>query len=141
MANGGPVLVVSSSRQPHELFAFAAQALLGVAYLVTVPAPASLSALVPGWLALLWSAGLLVAGVVGLTSARLRVSGAALMLEHAALVISTGMLFLIGGASVVVNGARAAFGIAMIAAWAGANIWRIRQIRHDLKKIRNADGR
>lgn len=140
MTERGPVLVVSGRHQPHELFAFAAQALVGLAFLVTVPAPASLSAVVPGWLALLWSVGLLLAGVTGLVAAKIRMGGAALLLEHAALVVSTGMLFLIGAASIAVNGLRATFGIAWIAAWTGANIWRIRQIRRDLTKIRNAGG-
>lgn len=122
------------------MFAFAAQLLLGVAYLVTVPPPASLNALVPGWLVVLWSAGLVVCGAAGLVSARLPLGPRALELERGALAISTGTLFLIGGASLAVNGVRSAFGIAMIGAWAGANIWRVRQIRLDLKKIRSAGG-
>lgn len=140
MADRGPVLVVTSRSRPHEMFAFAAQLLLGVAYLVTVPEPASLSALVPGWLVVLWSAGLVVCGAAGLVSARMPMGVRALELERGALAVSTGTLLLMGGASAAVNGLRSSFGIAMIAAWAGANVWRMVQIRRDVAKLRGSGG-
>jgi len=138
---GRPVIVVSSRNRPHELVLLGLSAALGLAYLVTVPPPQSLAALVPAWLATMWSLGLFVSGVLGLFAALWR--GAirfALEVERVAMLVSTGALLLIGGASFVVSGWRALFGASLAIAWAAANIVRSGQIRRDLAKIITMEG-
>ncbi len=58
MSDRPQLIVVTGRHRPHELFLFALQVVLGCAYLVSVPAPQSLAALVPSWLVFLWAAGL-----------------------------------------------------------------------------------
>lgn len=130
-----PLLIVAPRLRAHELFLFAAQIVLGAGYLVTVPSPPSLAALVPHWLVIVWSVGLLVSGLVGVTAAGLPYSRRTLDFERGALLISTGSLFLIGGASAVSAGMRAFFGIMMIAAWSGANLVRVWQIRGETHRL------
>lgn len=123
----------SGRHRYHELVLFGASVLLGISYLSTVPAPQSLTALVPGWLVALWAIGLLASGSLGLIAAAWRGSIlVALELERSALLISTGALLLIGGTSFVATGLRALFGGLIIASWAVANILRALQIRRDL---------
>lgn len=137
MSEHRPIIITSKIR-PHELFLFAAQIVLGVGYLVTVPAPASLASLVPSWLVHVWAAGMLISGLAGMAATFLPYSVRMLDLERGALLMSTGSLALIGGASLIVNGWRAFFAVAMIGFWAGANVARIVQIRRDAAQLKAA---
>lgn len=140
MTEPRPIVVVTSRHRPHELFLFALQVLLGVAYLVTVPAPRSLAALVPSWLVHVWAVGLTVSGVLGLAAAVWhRRASTALELERAALLLSTGALGLIGGASFVASGWAAIFGGSMILFWAAANLVRCNQIRKETADLSKAE--
>jgi len=133
-------IIITSKIRPHELFLFAAQIVLGLGYLVTVPAPASMAALVPPWLVYAWSAGMLISGLAGAAAAMLHYSVRMLDLERGALVMSTGSLTLIGGASLMLNGWRAFFAVAMIGFWAAANVARIVQIRRDAAQLKAGIG-
>lgn len=135
MSHQRPLIVVTGRHRPHELLLFALQVVLGLGYLLSVPAPQSLAALVPSWLVFLWAGGLVLSGIVGLAAAWRKQTLAALELERAALIVSAGALLLIGGASFVATGWRAIFGGSMILAWALANITRCLQIRHDAKQM------
>jgi hypothetical protein len=118
------------------MFLFGASVLLGVAYQVQVPTPQSLAALVPAWMVVLWSWGLLLSGAVGLVACFWRGGiTVGLGFESGALLMSTAALLLIAAASFAVNGVRAVFGIGLIAAWGLANVARCLQIRHDLRQI------
>jgi len=133
-----PVVVVTSRQRPHELVLLLASVLLGLGYLLTVPPPQSLAAVVPAWLVTTWSVGLLLSGALGLLGAFWRGSIlVALELERAALLVSTGALLLIGGASFAVAGWRALFGGSIILAWGVANIVRCVQIGQDTHKLLN----
>lgn len=139
MSSHRPIIITSKIR-PHELFLFAAQIVLGAGYLVTIPAPASLAALVPPWLAYAWSAGLLISGLAGGAVAFLPYSVRMLDLERGALVMSTGSLALIGGAALMVNGWRAFFSVVLVGFWAAANVARIAQIRRDSAQLKAGTG-
>ncbi len=118
------------------MFLFAASVVLGLGYLITIPAPQSLAAVVPIWLVQVWALGLLFSGSFGIVAALWRGSLlVGLELERAALLLSTGALALIGGASFAANGIRAAFGGLIIVAWGAANIARCLQIRRDVRQL------
>lgn len=122
---------------PHEAVLLATSVLLGTNYLlVTVPPPSSLQALVPKWVVVTWSLGLLISGVVGLVAIFWKHSVVrALEAERGALYMSSGALLLILGASLAINGLRSIFSIGIIAAWMVANVVRARQIRRELQAI------
>lgn len=133
------VVLAASRHRPHELFLLGVSVLLGVSYLVTVPAPQSLAAAVPRWAVLLWAAGLLVSGVTGLVGCGWKGQPPiGLGLERGAMLLSTAALLLMASASVAANGERAAWGAGLTIAWALANSMRVRQIGKELREIRAA---
>lgn len=130
------IVLASGRRHPHQMFVLALSLLLGVAYLVRVPAPQSLAAVAPKWVVVLWSVGLVLSGAVGLLGCLwLGQVEVGLGLERGALLLSTAALVLIGSASVAANGSRALFGVGVITAWALANVARCVQITNNLRQI------
>lgn len=125
-----PLVVVSGRHRPHELLLLAVSLVTGVAYTIGAPPPASVSALLPAWALHVWSAGLVVSGVVGLAGAltrrwwSLQVEQAGMLLGAAALIWYT--------AAVVPFGWRALLAGLISVAWALANVVRAVQIRRDL---------
>lgn len=130
------IVLATPKPRPHEMFLLAASILLGVSYLVRVPAPASLEASVPRWVVLVWAAALAVSGIVGLAGCLWRGElTVGLGLERGALVMSTAALLVIAGASLLVNGHRAVFSLGIMLAWGLANIYRCVQIAADLRQL------
>jgi hypothetical protein len=125
-------------RRPYEMCLMVVSILVGFGYLTTVPAPQSVAALMPAWLVLSWAWALLVSGAVGLAGClwwgRTAVG---LGLERAALAAQSGALLVIAGATVqawLVGWTRfPLLGIAFLSAWLVANLWRILQIRNELR--------
>lgn len=133
------IVVAVAHPRPHEMFLLGVSVLLGVGYLVSTPAPASLAASVPRWTVLLWAGALAVSGVVGLLGCLWRGNiTTGLGLERAALIMSTAALLLISAASLLVNGERAVFSLGLMGAWGLANVYRCVQIRRDLRQIADA---
>lgn len=132
-----PFVVVTSRHRPHELVLLGLSVLLGIAYLVRLPPPQTLAAVVPGWLVAVWALGLVVSGVIGLSAAVWQGSIiVALQMERAALLLNNAPLILIGGASFATLGwGRAVFGGSIILGLAAANLVRSLQINRDVKQL------
>lgn len=140
------IVLVTGRHRPHELLLLAVSVLLGVSYLVRVPAPQTLTAAVPRWVVLLWAVGLVASGIVGLAGCLWRGDIATgLGLERGAMLMSTGALLLIGSVIVSATGMRGLFSAGITIAWALANLYRCLQITTDLRQVAaarkgNADG-
>lgn len=135
------IVVVTGRGRPHEQLLFGVSVLLGISYLVRVPAPQTLTAAVPRAVVLLWAAGLAVSGVVGLVGCLWRgnvVTG--LGIERGGLVMSTAALALIGTVVVAETGWRGVFTAAIVIAWAIAHLLRCVQITRDLRQVAAAQG-
>jgi hypothetical protein len=127
-------------RRPYEMCFMVVAVLAGLGYLTTVPAPASVAALMPGWLVGAWAWTLLGSGLLGLVGCLWwgRPS-TGLGVERAALGAQSGALLVIAGATyhAWATGGVAAFpllGLLFLTAWLAANVWRIRQIVVELKQ-------
>jgi len=126
-------------RRPYEMCLMVVSVLVGLGYLTTVPAPQSVAALMPGWLVWLWACTLLGSGLLGLAGCLWwGRTTAGLGLERAALAAQSGALLMIAGATLHawLIGWTATFpllGLAFLSAWLVANLWRIFQIRNELR--------
>lgn len=129
-----PVLVVTGRHRPHEALLLLVSLLLGVAYTVGAPPPASVTALLPPWAVHVWAAGMGISGALGLAGLAMR-SPRGLQVEQAAMLIGAASLIWYMVA-VVPLGWRSLLAVAISAAWMSANVWRAWQIRRDLKGLR-----
>lgn len=129
-----PLVVVSGRHRPHEILLLAVSVIVGVAYTIGAPPPTSITALMPGWALHVWSAGLVISGVVGLVGTISRRVWA-LQLEQAAMLIGAGALIWYT-AAVIPFGWRSLFAGLISVAWAAANLARAEQIRRDLRSAR-----
>lgn len=127
-------MVISGRHRPHELLLLVVSVITGAAYTCGARPPASIAAALPGWAVAVWSAGLLLSGVIGLTGAlttrpwSLQVEQAAMLLGAAALIWYT--------AALVPLGWRALFAGSISLGWAAANVVRAGQIRLDRRRAR-----
>lgn len=128
---GRPLIVVSGRHRPHELLLLGVSIITGVAYTIGAPPPQSIAALLPGWALHIWSAGLAVSGLLGLTGALARRAWA-LQVEQAGMLLGAGALVWYTVA-VAPFGWRALFAGLISVAWALANLVRAAQIRRDLR--------
>lgn len=129
-----PLVIVSGRHRPHEILLLAVSLVTGLAYTIGAPPPASVSSLLPGWALHVWSAGLLLSGVIGLTSVASRAYWA-LKIEASAMLIGAAALVWYS-AAIATFGWRGLFAGAITGAWAAANLVRALQIRRDLRLIR-----
>lgn len=129
-----PVPVVTGRHRPHQILLLLVSLLLGVAYTVGAPPPASVTALLPGWAVHVWAAGMGASGALGLAGIAVRWSRA-LQVEQAAMLIGAASLIWYT-AAVVPLGWRSLLAVAISVAWTVANVWRAIQIRRDLKGFR-----
>jgi hypothetical protein len=127
----GRTVVVSGRHRPHEVLLLVVSLLVGLAYTVGAPQPDSVTVLLPCWALLVWTGGLVVSGLLGLTGIVLR-RPYALQLEQAGMLIGSGAMIWYS-AAVAMLGWRALLASAVCLAWAGANAWRAAQIRRDLR--------
>lgn len=128
-----PVVVVAGRQRPHELLLLAVSLAWGVAYLVGAPPPDSVAALMQRWQVVVWSALLVVSGVVGLAGCWWRRNiELGLGLELAGMLFGSGALFVFSVAAVHATH-RITFGIGMIMVWFAANLWRAAQIGRELR--------
>lgn len=130
------IVLATTRARPHEILFLALSVVLGVSYLVRIPAPQSLAAAAPRWAVLLWAAGLALSGAVGLAGCLWRGDIVlALGLERGALIMSTAVLILISAVFLAAAGWRAAFSAGLTIAWAVANLYRCLQITRDLRQV------
>lgn len=132
---GDRVVIVAARHRPHQLVFLGLSVLLGATYLLGAPPPASVVALMPHWLVLLWAAGLAFSGVVGLLAVVVfaRWLESSLLAEAGAMLVGAGALVLLAASIVSVGGVHASiFGVGFIVAWALANLVRAAQIRREL---------
>lgn len=128
------MVVVAGRHRPHELLLLVVSLITGLAYTIGAPPPTSIAALMPAWALHVWSAGLLLSGVIGLVGAVVRQAWA-LQVEQAAMLIGASALIWYT-AAVAPFGWRALLAGLISTAWAGANLWRAWQIRQDLRGSR-----
>ncbi len=137
MTGGGRLVILTGRHRPHELVLQALALILGAIYLVGVPAPTSVAALMPTWAVRLWAAGLLVSGLLSVLSLvvrrraadELRIEQAAMLIGAAALVWVTYAVFVFAPTT------RAFFSGGFCLAWALANWLRAEQCRRDARKV------
>jgi len=131
------VVIVAGRSRPHELLLLGWSLLSGISYLLGAPPPGSITALMPAWEIHAWAAGLLVSGLVGLVGCWWRGNHAlGLGLESGGLLIGSGALLLYTVAAFSVGGWRALFAAGLVATWLAANLWRVGQIRRDLRDVK-----
>lgn len=136
MTSSRPVIVVTGRHRPHEQLFLAWSALIGASYLVAwAPPPASLAALLPRPVFLLWVVAMVVSGVTGLVGCWWR-GERGLGLELGGLLMNAGALSLYAFAVFATAGTRALLPGGLVLAWALANLWRSAQAFRDLKSIR-----
>lgn len=132
-----PVIVITGRRRPHELVFLALAVVLGLAYTLGAPPPASAASEMPPWLVHAWAAGLLLHGVVGLTAVFLPLQkDRALLAESGSMLIGAGTLVMAAASAFSYAGSAALLGGGLTLAWAIANLVRVFQIRRDLKSLR-----
>jgi hypothetical protein len=132
-----PVVVVTGRHRPHEQLLLAYGAFSGALYLLGASPPSSIAATVPHWLVLLWSAGLVVSGGVGLIGCwGSGVRG--LQLEQGGLLIGAGSLLIYVVAAFSFAGERALWAGGLVCMWAAAHLWRAWQCHRDLRQIKAA---
>jgi hypothetical protein len=120
-------VVIAGRHRPHEILLLAVSVLIGGAYILGAPQPGSLAALLPGWAVVVWSAGLLASGAVGLFGVfrSMRLEQAGMLLGAAALLWYT--------VAVAQFGWRGLFAGAICLAWAAANLARALQIQREVR--------
>jgi hypothetical protein len=111
----------------------------GIGSLIAVPRPAALDFL-PGWAFMVWSIGLTISGVIGLTGCiwRWHVEFG-LLVESAGLLIGAGALLMPLTGAFMVGGNKAAWAGGIYATWALMNIVRVYQVHRDLDRLRTAE--
>jgi len=132
-----PVLVVSGRHRPHEMLLLAFSVLIGAAYTLGSPPPQSVVAQVYPALVHLWSAGLLVSGLLGLGAllAPLRLD-VTLALEAGAMLIGAAALVIAAAAIFEYNGAaKGLFGGGFCIAWMLANVARAALAWRDRREL------
>lgn len=135
-----PVVLVTGRHRPHELLLLAVSVVLGAAYLLGSPPPASIASLMPRWVVDVWAAGLVVSGVAGLVGCFWRqdiVLG--LGLEMGGMLIGAGAILIYCVAVIAVTGLAGAFTASLTGAWMAANLIRAGQIRRDLSILTNGE--
>jgi hypothetical protein len=114
----------------------AVSVLVGVAFILGSPPPGSLATSLPGWEIHAWAIAMLGSGVVGLFGQSVRRDvGLSLRLEMGAMLVGSGALLLYTTAVFAVGGWRGLVAGGITAAWTAANVWRVAQIRADLKGL------
>jgi hypothetical protein len=133
MTSSRPILVIAGRHRPHEQLLLTYGALSGAVFLVGgAPEPASIAASMPGPVVTAWAAGLVASGVVGMVGCWWR-GERGQILEAGGLLVGAGSLLLYSAALISAVGLRALFPAGVIAAWLCANLWRVAQIRRELR--------
>lgn len=134
-----PSLDVRGRRQPFEILLCAASVLSAVSYFAGVAPPAgSLASSLPGWALSAWYLQLLPGGIIGLVSAAWsrRHLARALRMSLVAMALLSSALTTYAVAAFAVNGTAAVGGGLLIAAWAGACVWRGWHVYRDLRTVK-----
>lgn len=138
MSGGERLVILIGPLRPHEMVLQALSLLIGTAYLFVAPAPTSVAASLPPWAIHIWSAGLLVSGLlsVGSVTARRRIE-LGLRFEAAAMLFGAASLIWAGFAifSFTTLG-RGLLAGGFCLAWSVANVIRAAQCVRDLRRIR-----
>ena len=128
------MVILRSGRSPFELFLLGACVISGLAGLVAPTSTSSaLAHLLPTWVVMAWSAGLVIGGVVSITGVLMR-GLTALLVERIGLVGLAGFSVLYSAVIVAELGLRATFTALFIAAFAAACVGRFWQINRDLNQ-------
>jgi hypothetical protein len=128
------VVILRSGRSPFELFLLAACVLSGLAGLIAPTSTSSaLARLLPTWVVIAWSAGLVIGGAVAIAGVLMR-GLTALLVERIGLVGLAGFSVLYSAVIVAEVGIRATFTALFVVAFAGACVGRFWQISQDLRR-------
>lgn len=126
------VVVLSGSLRPHELLLLVVGILSTIGFVVGGPAPASLTAVLPGWAVGAFYVLLGVGSTIGLAGCLLRRTEVGPGLEQGGLLLQAAALVLYALAVVAFAGLDGTVAALTFAAWATANCWRATQIQRDL---------
>jgi hypothetical protein len=129
-------IVVLSRQKPHEVFLFGLAVLSGLAILLGLSEPTSLTRDLPSWVLPVWAWCLLtssLAGLGGMLYRRDRERG--MGIERGALVMQTGMVLMYGLLLVAINGWQAVIAAGAALVWASTNLWEAKLISADLRAI------
>lgn len=129
------VILVASRHRPHEQLLLAYSALIGLVYLTTVPAPASLTASLPSLVVTVWAAAMAASGVIGLVGCWWR-GERGMGIEAGGLLLNSSALMIYSVAAFGAVGMRALLPGGVCAAWTVANLWRATQVWRELRAIR-----
>jgi hypothetical protein len=141
-----PVVIIVGRHRPHNILLLLYSLTVGLAYLLGLPQPRSVTDNLTAPYLTLWSMGLVLSGGAGLIGSFWRGQvDVGLMLERSAML--TGAASVFGYAwTVSQTGTSSSFVVGFCLAWGAANLVRAAQISKDLrslgrKKSRNASGR
>lgn len=124
-------------RDPIEMMLLGLCLLSGATYVAGADAPSSIEQTMPGWLVVAWNLFLTAAGAVGIlgnawpgqfdTALQIRVAGLFLVSGPAATYALVALSF---------AGWPALFPAGLVAAFAGACLWKVKHLSEDLKTLR-----
>lgn len=124
-------------RDPMELMLLGLCLLSGLSSLVGNDPPTSVEQTMPGWLVVVWNVALTAAGAVGVVGNLWPGAfGTALLVRAAGLLIAFGPAAAYAVAALSFAGATALFPAGLIAAFAGACLWKARHLTQDLRTLR-----
>lgn len=134
MSGHRPIVLLAGRHRPHEQLLLAYSALVGGVYLADASEPAWSVVLHP-WLFTVWAAALALSGLTGLAGCWWR-GERGLGVELGGLLVNAGALLMYVASVFTYAGWRALFTGGLVAAWAGANLWRAGQVGKELRSIR-----
>lgn len=134
------VFVITGRHRPHQLFLLLYGLTAGVLYAAgTIPLPITVQVYLAPWQQTLWVWSWIISGVAGLGGPMWRTNlEKGLRLEQGAMLLGSAPLATMAALSVTPVSWQAVIGVALIGAWALANLARAQQIAKDLKQIRDA---
>lgn len=124
-------------RDPMELMLLGLCLLAGLSALVGNDPPSSVEQTMPGWLVVVWNIALVAAGAVGVVGNLWPGDiGTGLLVRCAGLCIAFGPAAAYAVAAMSFAGLVALFPAGLVAAFAGACLWKSRHLTQDLRMLR-----
>jgi hypothetical protein len=124
-------------RDPMELMLLGLCLLAGLSSLLGNDPPSSVEQTMPGWLVVVWNAALTVSGAVGVVGNMWPGAlGTGLLVRAAGLLVAFGPAGAYAVAALSFAGLAALFPAGLVAAFAGACLWKAQHLTQDLRTLR-----
>lgn len=134
-----PIIVVTGSRQEHELFMMGYSVLFGLVVLLGGGADNPVFRHMERFSFTAWCLLMIASGAAVLTGCFWRQNvSTGLFLEQLGLYVNSGCVFIFGGIAFQVAGSRAAFTAGICLAWILANVARAWRVGKDQRQLRRA---